>query len=953
MNHFLEEIAKHLYSAYGDKLKDCCVVFPNRRAGLFFNKYLSELTEKPVWAPEYFTISDLMVELSELEPADELLTLFELYKVYCEEKNIQESFDEFYFWGEIMLADFDNIDKYLVNATKLFQNITDLRNIEDQFSYLSEEQIKIIKRFWQNFEPGWSGQHKDKFLETWKVLNNIYSRLRDILAEHNIGYEGMIYRDVADKLVNGEKINLPFLKIFFIGFNALNECENALFKYLSTRNLAEFFWDYDEYYLVNKNHEAGRFIRRNIDEFGATEINLSFSSLTTRKEIRVVSVPSMVGQAKILPELLSNMEDISHETAIVMADEHLLVPVLHSLPESADDFNVTMGYPVDKTPVYALIEHIIDLQNNSRRQNDQKWRFYYRDVLAILNHPFIHQDYETEIDQLIDDITERNKIYLTGEELNINTFLGSIFTRIDEPKNIPAYLLHILEKLARDNINQEHSYKALENEIIFQLYVRIKRLKEIIDNSSIQFLTRTLFRLLRKTLMHTRIPFSGEPLIGLQIMGVLETRGLDFKNLIMLSMNEDIFPGSPVSHSFIPHHLRFGFGLPTIEHQDAIYAYYFYRLIQRAERIILVYNSKTEGLSTGEKSRFIHQLLFDPAFSVNEKIIAYNIQANPEKPVWLSQDKISMDILNTYISENIKNKYLSPSALNVYIDCRLRFYFRYIARLEEPDEVAEEVNQLLFGNMLHAAINRLYEPLMEGEITSVSLRELLNNKVRINSAIHHAFNQEYQSVADKGKAEIEGRNLIVREILKQYLIQIINTDINYTPFRIIDLEGTYRMDISVKKEDKLLRVSIGGKIDRIDNVGNEIRIIDYKTGRVDRKISDIDSLFDRDLSDRNHAVFQTLLYSKLFYSSEKQQDKMIVPGLYAIRELTSNDFDYHILFGAQRNKEILSDYQHLDIQFTKKLIGIVEEMYNKDIGFFPTRITEKCEYCPYREICHR
>lgn len=953
MNFFLEEIAKHLYSTYGDRLKDYCVVFPNRRAGLFFNKYLSGLADKPVWAPKEFTINDLMVALSDLEPADELLTLFELYEIYCREKHTRESFDEFYFWGEIMLSDFDDIDKYLVDAPKLFQNISDLKSIEDQFSYLSEDQIRVIKRFWQNFEPGRSGKHKELFLDTWKVLNNIYNKLREKLEIRKIGYEGMIYRNVAENLDNSGTLTIPFVKAFFIGFNALNECEKVLFRYLSSEGMAEFFWDYDDYYLKNKNHEAGRFIRMNIREFGYSESDSFHNNLTKQKKIRIVSVPSTVGQAKVLPGLLADINDVSHETAIVLTDEQLLVPVLHSIPETAGEFNITMGYPVNETPVYSLVEHIIDMQNNCRKYNDEYWRFYHRDALAILRHPLVYQGFETGIDELIKEITGRNKIYIKGNELHKNLLLSSIFTKIDDAKQIPGYLLDILEKLAGDNIGQDHNYKNLENEIIFQLYIRIKRLKEVIHDSNIQFNTRTLYRLLRKTLMNTRIPFSGEPLVGLQVMGVLETRGLDFKNLIMLSMNEDIFPGKPFSHSFIPHHLRFGFNLPTIEHQDAIYAYYFYRLIQRAENIILIYNSKTEGLSTGEKSRFIYQLLFDPVFTVDEKVIAYNIQANPERPVIVHKDGIVADMLNEYLSGNVKEKFLSPSALNVYIDCSLRFYYRYISRLEEPEEVTEEIDQLLFGNMLHASMNKLYQPFRSGQITAALLKELVNNKEVINNAIRHAFNQEFQPAGDAGKDGIEGRNIIIREILEQYLIQIMNADIAYTPFRIIDMEGIYAFDIPVNKASTLKHVMIGGKIDRIDDIGREIRIIDYKTGRVDRKISGLDDLFDYDLTERNHAVFQTLLYAKLFNCSGKQQDKPIVPGLYSIRELTNDNFDYHILTGSQKKKEKITDYRYIDELFTKKLVGIIEEIYNSEIEFSPTQIIEKCKYCPYRGICHR
>jgi len=953
LNFFLEKIAKHLYSTYGDELKDCCVVFPNRRAGLFFNKYLSGLTEKPIWSPRIFTITDLMVKLSSLEPADEFYILFELYDIYCQEKNVRESFDDFYFWGEIMLSDFDDIDKYLVDAPDLFRNISELKSIEDQFSYLTEEQIRVIKRFWQSFESERKSKHKGEFMETWRILFAIYSRLRQKLENHKTGYEGMIYRDVAEKLNHDILLSFPYRKVFFIGFNALNECERVFFKHLAAKGLAEFYWDYDDYYLKNKNHEAGRFIRNNIREFGSVDMDFIRNSLTEKKNIQVISVPSAVGQAKVLPELLKDFKDISHETAIVLADEELLVPVLHSLPESIGEFNITMGYPVNETPVYSLIEHIIDLQHNCRKYNSQQWGFYHRDVLAILRHPMIYQRSESVITELIKEITSRNKVYIADKEFHHNSLLSTIFNKINEAKQIPGYLLNILEILARENFGQDHNQAALENEILFQLYIRIKRLKEVIDKSTIDFNTITLYRLLRKSLMNTRIPFSGEPLVGLQVMGVLETRGLDFKNLIILSMNEDIFPGSPISHSFIPHHLRFGFNLSTLEHQDAIYAYYFYRLIQKAENIILLYNSKTEGLSTGEKSRFVQQLLFDPGFSLNERIMAYNIQANPEKPVIIDKDKRIELILNEYISGKTNKKFLSPSALNAYMDCSLRFYFRYIAQLEEPEEITEEIDQLIFGNMLHASINKLYKPFGSTSIHAESLNELLHNKQMIDNAIRYAFSQEYQFTENSDKMEIQGRNVITCEILEQYLIQIITTDMAYTPFRIIDMEGTYTYNTPVGNEANTMQIKIGGKIDRIDTTDHEIRIIDYKTGRVDRKISTLDDLFDRDQKERNHAVFQTLLYAKLFYHSGQEIKQAIVPGLYPIRELNNDDFDYHLMLGAQKKKEKIKDYKDIDEIFTEKLRDIIQEIFNPAIGFHPTHITENCEHCPYCGICHR
>jgi hypothetical protein len=453
--------------------------------------------------------------------------------------------------------------------------------------------------------------------------------------------------------------------------------------------------------------------------------------------------------------------------------------------------------------------------------------------------------------------------------------------------------------------------------------------------------------------MNTRIPFSGEPLAGLQIMGMLETRGLDFRNLIILSLNEDIFPGKPVSHSFLPHHLRLGHNLPTLDHRDAIYSYYFYRLIQRAENIFLLYNSKTGGLSTGEKSRFIHQLSFDTDFSLSEQVVAYNIQANPERPVLVKKDSRIDMILREYVSGEPNKRYLSPSALNAYIDCSLRFYFRYIAQLEEPEIITEEVDMQIFGSMLHAAMNKLYQPFGTEWIHASLLSELLANKKIIDNAINHAFRMEYQFTGSAGKVEIHGRNVIVREIMEQYLARIMKTDIHYAPFRIIDMESVYVYNLPVWNGTEAVHVEIRGKIDRIDDTGHEFRIIDYKTGRVDRKISTLDDLFDRNQKFRNHAVFQTLLYAKLFYHSGQQTELPVVPGLYPIRELSGNDFDYHLLAGIQRKKQKIGNYRDIDKEFTGKLKEIIREILNPAVGFSPTHVTERCEYCPYRGICHR
>jgi hypothetical protein len=953
MTPFLKDIARYLYSTCGEELMDCCLVFPNQRAGLFLKKYLSELVPKPVWSPQIHTISDLMSELSDLSVADDLFMLFELYDIYCAEKKSRESFDSFYFWGEILLADFDDIDKYLVNAADLFRNVAALKSIEEEFSYLSEEQVQIIRRFWQSFTTDRPGQHKEEFLNTWEILYRIYTRLKDRLLSKKLGYEGMVYRRVSDLIDKDNLPSLSFTRIFFIGFNALNECEKKLFRHFQKQGKAFFFWDFDDYYFQNKNHEAGRFIRKNLREFGMVESNVSCNNLLKDKDIQIISVPSEVGQARILPHVLSGFSDTSPETAIILANENLLLPVMHSLPESINEYNITMGYPVQETQLYSLISHIIRLRENMRENEDGSRKFYSQDVMAILNHPSVNHGYESEFRKIVEVIKNRNLIYVNEILFQGYPVLNSFFTRVKDQGEMLPYLLNILEEIARRSPGQDNQMRALENEIIFQLFIRIKRLDEILRGRKVEFQTATLYRLIRKILMNTHIPFSGEPLTGLQVMGVLETRVLDFRNIVLLSMNEGIFPKTPVRHSFIPHNLRYGFNLPTPEHHDAIYSYYFYRLIQRAEKVVLIFNSKSEGLSGGEQSRFLHQLMFSKLFRVSEKVIAYNIQANPERPISVMKDGRIMDRLREFTDGASGGKYLSPSALNMYLDCSLKFYFNFIADLEEPEELKEEIDTLLFGILLHTAVKSLYEPFGSEMISNELLKRLLLNSERIELCIKGAFKEVYKFSGDPEKMKIEGRNVIIRGILEKYLTAIIKRDISYTPFSIVDMEKKIKIILPVNTETGRIDVVIGGKIDRIDHAANETRVLDYKTGRVISKVNNISDLFDRNQENRNNAVFQVLLYAKLIHSSKQELTASIVPGLYPIMDISKDDFDYHISTGPPNKKETLCDYRIINDEFSDNLSVAVGEIFNPSVPFYPTEIIDRCRYCPYRNICHR
>lgn len=958
MESFLKHIATDLYSRYKDDISKLCIVFPNRRAGLYFKKYLAELTDKPIWAPATTTINELMQQISGLTTADNIKLLFELYRIYKQVKKSEESFDDFYFWGEMMLNDFDDIDKYLVNPEDLFKNLKSLKAIQDQFSYLGEEQIKAIKQFWSSFDPEKNSIHQEDFISIWNVLLEIYQQLNKKLTELGIAYEGMIYRTVADKIKGNESIDLPHTHYVFAGFNALNNCEKKFFDYLNNNNLADFYWDYDQSYINNPHHEAGFFLRDNINQY-EQPISITnqdiYKSLSQPKNIEIISVPSDVAQAKVITQKLQESgESISespNNTAIVLADEDLLLPVLHSVPDNFDKVNITMGYPVNNTPVYSLIEHIIELQKNAK-DSKNGIRFYHKNVVAILSHQYINAQFPKESAELLQYIKKNNKIVITREELAFCDFFKLIFTKINTYLELSEYILtilhHIYNSLKKSGQENTIHTASLEKEYIYHIFLSINRVKDVLQEQQVDIKTETYIRLIRKIIRNLRIPFTGEPLSGLQIMGILETRLLDFENLYITSVNEGIFPKSEASLSFVPYNLRRGFGLPTIEHQDAIYAYYFYRLLQRAKNVTIIYNSSSDGMQTGEMSRFLYQLKYESDFKITEKSLKYDINISQTRDIQIDKSDEILKILTKFHASENGKKYLSPSALSTYLRCSLQFYFRYVAELREKDELSEEIDAPLFGNILHEAMHHLYKNFVGQEVNSDDIKILIKDKEKIASAIDHAFKDEYFK-ADS-KIIYSGKNIIIREIIEKYIYQILKIDKSLAPFEILSLEDSYDIEIPIEINGTSKQIKLGGKIDRVDKHHNQIRIIDYKTGSDKLEFKNMEALFSDKKEDQNSAVFQTFLYSK-FYQQTKNPSIPITPGVYSVRKLFDNDFDYRI-----KNKDtdlFINDYSIIANDYSDNLKQMLSNIFNHQVPFKQTEEPRNCQYCAYKKICHR
>ena len=965
-NNFLYQIAKKVYDRHYEELGDVCIVFPNKRAGLFFSRYLSEITDKPVWSPVFMTIRELMQEFSGLKLADPLYLNFELYKIFRQEKKSEESFDEFYHWGEMLLGDFDEVDKYLVSAKELFRNLSDLKEIEDRFSTLDKEQIEVIKQFWKWFEPEKRSEHQEEFVSLWEVLYKIYSGFKNKISNEGLAYEGMLYRQVAEKIKNKQNPELKYSAYIIVGFNALSKAEDRLFEYLRDSGKAEFYWDWDQYYLDEGKEfqEAGFFISKNRKKYPSAELDLTFNYMLDKsKKIEFIGVPSEIGQAKILEQVFresyGKIENLDHKTAVVLPDEHLLMPVIYSLPEEISNVNITMGYPVKNTPVYGLVCNLIELQRSLRNRSGRNTVFYFKHILPILYSHYVQNVAGEEAKTIEQNINSKNIIYWSpGNEIK-NQLLRIIFTAVEKVEDISPYLLEILEYFHKQDPDEEKEkpdFSTLEREYIYNVYTSIKRLDDVIKAAKgIRLSLDIYYRLINRYMRDMKIPFSGEPLSGLQIMGILETRTLDFENVVILSMNEGTFPRSRPRYSFIPFNLKKGFGLPTIEHQDSIYAYYFYRLIQRARNISLIYNTSSEGLKTGEMSRFLTQMKYDKEVKVTERILGYKINIDINDPIRIFKTKKTLQVLSEYIvKDNKEKRYLSPSALNMYLDCSLKFYFKHVARLKEPDEVVEEIDPMIFGNLLHHSVNLLYKPYEGKTVDLPVIKELINDRNKIRDYVNQSFIEIWFKNDNKkiDDLEISGKSMVIRDVLLKYVVSLLETDLKYAPFRIIELEKHHWLDISVLLDGKPEKVRVGGRVDRIDMVDGVIRVIDYKTGATENQIKEIRELFKPGDKNRKRAILQTFIYALMLIN--KESDTPVIPGIYSVRDIHNKNFDYRIFIkDGKKSKSPVMDISDFEAAFIELLKNVIEEIYDINIPFRQVDEPDICKYCPYKQLCSK
>jgi len=941
---FLTQVARYLYSSYGSDLHRISLVFPSRRASVFFNAYLNELVKSPVIGPETITIDELVGRISGTQISDQISLILHLHRVYVAETGHEETLDDFFFWGEILLNDFNDIDKYQLDARDLFQNIKDIKEVETRFDYLSAEQKKAIEAFWGNMGRVDGSANREKFMAVWNKLPAIYRRFRTELLRQNHGYTGLVYRQLIEELDRGEA-SLPVGDQFvFIGFNALNHCESKLFKRFQSAERGMFFWDYDEAFLNDPAQEAGFFIRRNRIEFPAPKDFILDEGAQKKQKISVVSVPGQVAQAQVIhyralfdDEIKANRFD---ETALILSDESLLVPVISAAGARFRQINITMGYALQNTPVYSLISLLIDLQKNSRKL-DGDVAFYHRPVLALLKHQLIAG---IETKGLVSEIRSKNKIHVRQNDLNRSELLNLIFSAQPDWKAFAGYLMEIIRHLGLRFSGDEEDPARLDGEYLYQAYLSIQRLVDTLDELADQKISMSLFfRLLIQHLQRVSIPFEGEPLTGLQVMGFLETRLLDFKKVVLFSVNEGKMPKSTPVHSFIPYHLRKAFGLPAYEEHDAMYAYYFYRLLHRAEEVVLVYNSAADGLNSGEMSRYLFQLKYDSVVQPKEYYFDFNFKASGNKPITIQAAEAHQEKL----LRNFATCKLSPSALNTYLDCKLKFYFKHIAFIKESDDVLEDVDPRLFGNLFHYAMEMLYQDFEGKEVQKDDLKALLVNKAKIEQVIRAAFAKEYYKDKDMNEVRISGKNILVKDHLETYLNQLLMNDLAFAPFKIVALEGQYEAPFEVQAGVDKQKILLGGTIDRIDETADGIRIIDYKTGRnLSLNFKDVAQFYERDKNGRPKEIFQTLVYSEIYRRSAGMGN--LRPTIYKIDDFFNDEFHPELMYRSEP-----LNYNAVAEDFRESLDELLNEVFSVNQTYNQTEDVRKCRMCPYNLICRR
>ena len=879
-------------------------------------------TNRVMIAPETITINDFFSRLGSLHTADRMSSIITLFDCYKDLNPAAEPLDDFIFWGSVILSDFAEVDKYRVNPEHIFKNVAEFRQMQDDLDYLEPGQKAAMEQFLGQFTK--DGDYKERFRRIWDILLPLYHSFNERMAAEGLATEGAVYREIADRLDNESvtdvlKAGFPDSdKFIFVGLNALNECEKRVLRKMRDARVAEFCWDFSSQEIRDPANRSSFFLSKNIEEF--PQAFIPDPETLPRPVINVVSVPSAVGQAKLLPRILPVDADI--DTAIVLPDEGLLMPVLNSIPENVKAVNVTMGYPMQGSEFHALMKDIAALQQNTREKNGVL-QFYHRNVWGIFSNSLIRSSLSQEGEAIVRRIRKDAKYYIEQGSFAGDPLLESIFRPATD---IPAYVKEFLLGLAP--LLKQQPEKEMELDFAMFAYKAVTRLQGL--NPDVQ--PRTWWRLFDQLIGRAAVPFSGEPLKGLQIMGPLETRALDFENLVILSCNEGMFPRRSVAASFIPAELRKGFGLPTYEYQDSVWAYYFYRLIQRAQKVWLLFDTRTEVSRSGEESRYIRQLQMLYGFDVRRHTLTAPIR---EESAEEAIPKTDEDLAAMHAPDFN----LSVSSLQKYLNCPAMFYYDKVKGLKPADEVSEALDAGKMGTALHETMRKLYRD--KKTISRQFLDRLLKDEAGIRTRVAKEIMKQLHT------DEIIGRNLIFEELITRYVLQILSTD-----RALLEDSGKEEFEVLGLELEKHMKISgfdFVGFIDRLDSFTDGIvRIVDYKTGKVtDQDIlvddnnaaSVVDALFGPDNARRPKIALQLYLYGEYLQGDKMVEGKQLENCIYQ----TTGIF-------KDKPKSIPRSPEFCRLA-KEKVAETLAEIADKAVPWRRTADDKTCEWCDFKTLC--
>lgn len=946
---FLRSVAEQVHNRYKDKAEQLCIVLPSKRGALFLKHYLAEAYAATLWLPAIISTEELIAELSGLKVLEEIDLICHLYESYrhCYGGDA-EPFDSFAKWGMLILQDFNEIDRYLADPEQLYENLKDIKEIENWS--LGAEVLS---------------DYQNNYLRFMGSLGAVYKHFSAFLLSQGWAYQGLAYREAARR-VETSAYPQRFHRLLFCGFNALNAAELNIIGFLHRNGTAELLWNADRYYVNDERQEAGTFLRKNFSYFGENNPSFLEDNFSRPKDIRVVAVPRQLGQAQVIKQELQRLIDAEvplDKVAVVLANEKLLWPVLQQLPAAVQHVNITMEYPLRYTSTYSLTESLIQLQIAFANQSKTQKTIYHKDLVALLRQPLFAAWFKasggrSSLSKIGQQVTDRNMSFVSaamlfelfGDDLPVvQPFLQPV-PNVHELCNRLKTLLQTVIDLFAEKGNDNQS--RLELEYLYITLRQFNRLSEILLRYP-QFNDLQAFRqLFGQVVGGASAPFIGEPLRGLQIMGMLETRTLDFEHVILVNVNEGVLPSGRTINSFIPNDLKRAFGLPLYLEKDAIYAYHFYRLLQSATDVVITYDSETDTFGKGEKSRFVTQLelemqQYNPAIRVTESVASYSSFPDTRHGA-IAVEKTPLTLSPILLKAMDPGAYggLSPSGINQYKECPLRFYFRYGAGLKETREVEESAEANTFGSILHLSLENLYKPFVGRDLAPADLSGLVN---KANDEVHAAFLTIFRQSAPAGKA------LLQEEVIKVYVKKLLNSDLRFIhqlnarkqKLTLIALEHELAAPIGIVTNEGEKQMIIRGKVDRLDSYNGALRIIDYKSSVKDNDrfvFAGFGPLFS---AAEYNKQLQLVIYSWLVYRNGLAQASALQPCIIPFKQF-SDEPKY--LMGEDKQRFVFSE--HFFSEFESALCQFVSGIFDPATPFDQTADKDAHRFCPYNSICN-